>query len=198
MTMPSSDFVIHFPVPPRAIFIAGSGAAEPAYSQEQFDAACREARQRGAEEATELMERQMLDLRADVIALQSGTFSKLAAAHADLTAQFRSILPTLVTEAASRVLGATPISSDTVLGIVRELLQGVDQSSPELEVSLAPHDLELITGNEADFREKHPSITFRANAELKQGDCMVLSRFGTLDGRIATKLQVCKEALHAA
>ncbi|GDX09324.1 hypothetical protein LBMAG57_10960 [Verrucomicrobiota bacterium] len=188
---------VHFSVPPRAIFIAGTPPPEATYSQEQFDAACLEARQRGAGEATELMERQMLELRADALQLQSGTFSKLTAVHAELIAQFRTLLPALATEVASRVLAATPISQDTVLGIVNELLRGIDHGSPELEVRLSTRDLELIAGHEADFRGKHPALTFRADAELKQGDCIVQSRFGMLDGRIATKLQVCKEALHA-
>lgn len=196
--MQSSRLAIHFPVPPRTVFVAGTPQPAVTYSQEQFDAACREARQRGIDETTELLERQMLHLRADVLQLQSGTFSKLAAAHAELIAHFKDLLPALVTEAASRVLAATPISRDTVLGIVRELLQGIDPGSPELEVRLCSQDLELIAGNEDDFREKHPALTFRADPELKQGDCIVQSRFGMLDGRVATKLQVCKEALHAA
>ena len=196
--MPPSDLIIHFPVPPRAVFIAGSPPPEATYSQEQFDTACRDARQLGADEATHLLERQMLELRADVQHLQSGTFSKLASLHAELIAQFRTLLPELVTEAAARVLSGTPISQDTVLRIVGEVLQGIGHGSPELEVRLAPRDLELIAGHEADFREKHPALTFRPDAELKQGDCIVQSRFGMLDGRIATKLQMCKEALHAA
>jgi len=196
--MPPSKLTVRFPVPPRSVFVAGTSQPERTYSQEQFDAACREAHQRGAHEATELIERQMLDLRADVQHLQTSTFSRLSAAHAELIAQFRTLLPEIVTEIASRVISATPISQETVLGIVGEVLQGIEHRSPDLEVRLAPHDLELIAGHESDFREKHPALTFLADTELKPGDCIVQSRFGMLDGRISTKLQICKEALHAA
>lgn len=196
--MPPSKLNIHFPVPPRAIFLAGTPPPDLTYSQEQFDAACREAHQRGAHEATELLERQMLELRADVQHLQTATFTKLERAHADLIAQFRTLLPELVTEIASRVVSGTPISQDTVLSIVGEVLQGIEHRSPDLEVRLAPRDLELIAGHESNFREKHPALTFLADTDLKPGDCIVQSRFGMLDGRISTKLQICKEALHAA
>lgn len=196
--MSSSEFVIKFPVPPRAIFIAGAKSEIRKLSQQEFEVACSEARQRGADEAMALMEGQMLELRADVLHLQSRTFSELAAAHATLTAQFRSILPELVAEAASRVLAGTPVSQETVARIVGELLQGVEPGGQELEVRLAPGDLAWIAGLEPDFREKHPSISFRPDAELKPGDCIVESRFGTLDGRINSKLQLCKEALDAA
>ena len=144
------------------------------------------------------MERQMLELRADVQHLQSRTFAELAAAHAAVVAQFRALLPRLATEAASRVLAGMPLSRDAVLGIVAEMLHNIEPGSPELEVRLAPSDLELIAGNESGFREKHPAIIFRADGELKPGDCVVQSRFGMLDGTVATKLQICREALHAA
>lgn len=196
--MPPSEYVIHFPVPPRTIALVGTPGPSRTYSQQEFETACREARQRGADEATELMERQMLELRADVLHLQSRTFTELAAAHAVVIAQFRALLPELATEAASRVLAATPLSRDTVLKIVGEMLHNIEPGSPELEVRLATGDLELIAGHESDFREKHSAIIFRADAELKPGDCIVQSRFGMLDGTTATKLQVCKEALHAA
>ena len=54
---------------------------------------------------------------------------------------------------------------------------------------MQPADLELIAGYDAGFREKHPEITFRANPDLRSGDCMVQCRFGTIDGRLATKLR---------
>ena len=196
--MSQREHVIRFPVPPRRLTVAGAPEPGRTYSQEEFEAACGDARQCGADEAMQLMERQMLELRADVLHLQSRTFSELAEAHAAVVAQFRALLPKLATEAASRVLAGTPLSQDAVLGIVGEMLHNIEPGSPELEVRLAPSDMGLIAGHESDFREKHPAIIFRADAELKPGDCIVQSRFGMLDGTVATKLQICKEALHAA
>ena len=196
--MSQPDHVIHFPIPLRRVVVAGTPEPGRTYTEEEFEAACREARQRGADEAMQLTKRQMLDVRAEVLHLQSRTFSELAAAHAAIVAQFRALVPKLATEAASRVLAGTPISEGTVLNVVSEMLHNIEPGSPELEVRLAPADIGLIAGHEPDFREKHPAIIFRADAELKPGDCVVQSRFGMLDGTVATKLQICKEALHAA
>lgn len=196
--MSQPEHIIRFPVQPRRVVIAGTPEPGRTYTEQEFEAACREARQRGADEAMALMERQMLDLRTDVQHLQSRTFTELAEAHATVVAQFRALLPKLATEAASRVLAGALLSQDTVLGIVGEMLQNIEPGSPDLEVRLAPADLELIAGHESDFREKHPAILFRADGDLQRGDCIVQSRFGMLDGTIATKLQICKEALHAA
>lgn len=196
--MSQPEHVIRFPMPPRRVVIAGTPEPGRTYTEQEFETACREARQRGADEAMALMERQMLDLRADVQHLQSRTFTELSEAHATVVAQFRALLPQLAAEAASRVLAGALLSQDTVLGIVSEMLQNIEPGSPDLEVRLAPADLELIAGHESDFREKYPAIIFRADGDLKRGDCIVQSRFGMLDGTIATKLQICKEALHAA
>ena len=196
--MSQPEHIIRFPTPLRRVLIAGTPEPSRTFTEEEFEAACREAKQRGADEAMALIERQMLDLRADVQHLQSRTFTELAEAHATLVSQFRALLPKLAAEAASRVVAGTPLSQDMVLGIVGEMLQNIELGSPDLEVRLSPADLELIAGHESDFREKHPSIIFRADGDLKRGDCIVQSRFGMLDGRIATKLQICKEALHAA
>jgi flagellar assembly protein FliH len=140
----------------------------------------------------------MLELRAEVLHLQSRTFANLAAAHRTVATQFRELLPELVTEGAARVLAATPISRDTVLRIVAELLREVEPDETGVEVRLSPQDLEQIAANEGEFRERHPTLAFRADADLKPGDCVVRSRFGSLDGRTTVKLHALKEALHAA
>jgi flagellar biosynthesis/type III secretory pathway protein FliH len=49
--------------------------------------------------------------------------------------------------------------------------------------------LKLIESFQAGFRERYPQIEFRADPDLQPGDCVVTSRFGALDGRLATKLR---------
>ena len=95
-----------------------------------------------------LMERQMLDLRADVQHLQSRTFTELSKAHATVVAQFRALLPQLAAEAASRVLAGVLLSQDTVLGIVGEMLQNIEPGSP---------DLEATAGQRVDHKPRRPN-----------------------------------------
>jgi flagellar assembly protein FliH len=194
--MPSPEpLVIHFTESPRALYLAGAAPAAPTFSQEQLDEARREAYQRGAAEATHLLEQQMVELRDEAIRLQTETFAAVAAQHHALEEEFRTLLPDLVLAAATRILAGTPIEQLTVYRVVEEMLRGVTEDEGAVEVRLAPRDLTVLGEQDAGFREKHPQLTFRADPELKPGDCVVRSRFGTLDGRVATKLEALGEAL---
>ena len=73
--------------------------------------------------------------------------------------------------------------------LIEELLTEISEGRQTIEVSLSAHDLKLIEGNDARFREKYPEIEFRADADLRPGDCIARSRHGTIDGRLATKLK---------
>lgn len=51
-----------------------------------------------------------------------------------------------------------------------------------------------IDGDDA-LLEGYPNVKFFEDASLKSGDCQVKSRFGLLDGRIATKLRRLEEEI---
>ena len=173
--------------PKKVALIAPRGTAT--FADEDMETSRREGYRRGTEEATRLLERQMIEQRAEMVALQSETFASLARQHADLARQIHEVVPQLVLEAVARVLGGAEMDRETITKIAGDLLTEVTAGREEVELQLAPADLELIAGYEEGFREKHPSIVFRANPDLKPGDCMVRSRFGLLDGRLATKLR---------
>lgn len=191
--MPSfSAIKVHAPL--KALFLAGT-KPRPTFTEEELAAAKREAYQRGSEEASRLIERQMMEQRTDIMHLQSQTFAALAQQHAALVQQLRDVLPELAMEAVARILATAEIDRDAVLRITRDLLSEIAPGPEQVEVQLAPRDLELIVGYEEGFREKHPGIAFRADAELRPGDCVVRSRFGVVDGRLATKLRTVEEFL---
>ena len=159
------------------------------FTGEDLEAARRDGYRRGSEEATRLLERQMIEQRSEMVALQSETFAAITRQREELTQQMREVVPALAMEAVARVLADAEFDRDTVLRIANDLLSEVAPGREEVELHLAPHDLELIAGYEEGFREKHPAIIFHANPELRPGDCKILSQFGFIDGRLATKLR---------
>ena len=159
------------------------------FTGEDLEAARRDGYRRGGEEATRLLEKQMLEQRAEMVALQSETFAAITRQREALTQQMREVVPALALEAVARVLADAEFDRETVLRIANDLLSEVATGREEVELQLAPHDLELIAGYEETFREKHPAIVFHANPELRPGDCKILSKFGFIDGRLATKLR---------
>ena len=173
---------------PKKVGLAGPRSAAT-FSGDDVEAARREGYRRGSEEATRLLERQMIEQRSEMVALQSGTFAAVAHQQELLTQQMHEVVPALALEAVARVLADAEFDRDTILRIANDLLSEVASGREEVELQLAPPDLDLIAGFEDGFREKHPAIVFCANPELRTGDCKILSRFGFIDGRLCTKLR---------
>jgi len=191
--MPKDNVIkIHAPLKGVVLFGAGPRAT---FSEEQMAAARREEYQRGADEARRLIERQMVEQREELVHLQTETFAAVARQHEGLARQLYEMLPELALEAVARILARTEFDREMVLGITRDVLGEIEPSDAQVEVQLSARDLELIAGYEEGFREKHPTITFRANPELRTGDCMVRSRYGVVDGRLATKLRTVESFL---
>ena len=177
---------LHAPLKGIAL-AAPRGAAT--FTDDDIEAAKRDAYRRGTEEATRLLERQMIEQRGEMLALQSRTFAALEAQHAALAQQLHDVVPEVVMEGVARVLATTDFDREAILLIANDLLAEVAPGREPVELQLAPRDLEVIEGYDAGFREKHPAIVFRAAPDLRPGDCKVQCRFGMIDGRLATKLR---------
>jgi len=173
---------------PKAIFLAGKKPVRM-FTEAEHEHLRREAYHAGQEETARLMERQMLEQRTELVRLSTATLGALAAQHDALVRQIQEALPHLAIEATARVLASTTFDREAVLRIVEDLLAEIAPGPEQIEVQLAPHDLEALAQGEDRFREKHPAILFRANAELRPGDCQVRTRFGVIDGRLGTKLR---------
>ena len=173
---------------PKKIALTGPRLSA-AFSEDEVEAARREGYRRGSEEATRLLEKQMIEQRSEMVALQSGTFAAIAQQQEELTQQMQEVVPALALEAVARLLTGATFDRETIIHIANDLLTEVATGREEVELQLAPHDLDLIAGYEEGFREKHPAIVFRANPDLRSGDCKILSRFGFIDGRLSTKLR---------
>jgi flagellar assembly protein FliH len=185
--MPSHK-VIQFPQPLKGVFLAGTQPL-PRFSEEELEAARREGYHRGAEDTSRVLERQLMEQRAELVHLQSETFLALNQQHAAMFEQLRAVVPQLVMEAVARILGGTPPDAQAVMRIVDDLLAELTPTGEAVEVQLSATDLELITGYEEKVREKFPAIAFKASSELQPGDAIVRSRFGLIDGRMSTKFQ---------
>lgn len=173
---------------PKAVFLSGKKPVRM-YTEAEFEAMKREAYHAGTDEAQRLMERQMLEQRTELVRLCSETLQRLSEQHAALVQQIHEALPHLAIEATARVLASTEFDREAVTRIVEDLLAEIAPGPEQIEVQLCPHDYESLSGCDDRFREKYPAITFRANADLRPGDCQVRTRFGVIDGRLGTKLR---------
>jgi flagellar biosynthesis/type III secretory pathway protein FliH len=167
----------------------GPATPPPTFTAEEQEIARREAYQRGFEDASAMLEMQLVEQRGEVSHLQEKTLSAFAGHHDSLERQLRIALPDLTMEIVRRVLGGMEPDQDAVLKIVSEVLHGIAPGPETVEVCLSSRDLKLMENYQAGLRNRYPQIEFRADPDLQPGDCIVTSRFGALDGRLATKLR---------
>ena len=167
----------------------GPATPRPMFTAEELEAARREGYQRGFEDASAMIETQLLEQREEVSHLQDKTLQALGGHHDALERQFRAALPELTMEIVRRVLGGMEPDKDAVFKIVSEVLQGIAPGPETVEVCLSNRDLKLMENYQTGLRDRYPQIEFRVDPDLEPGDCIVTSRFGALDGRLATKLR---------
>jgi flagellar assembly protein FliH len=182
----SSTEVVRFPAAPVAITLLTACALA---QRESLEKACEEAYQRGFDEASSLLNRQILEQRSDLVHLQESTLRGLAGQHAALVAQVSALLPELAVEIARRVLAGIEPDRDLLRKIIEETLGEISPGSANVELRLCPHDFELMDGLADDFAHKYPGLLIVADAELSPGDCRARSRFGEIDGRLCTKFE---------
>ena len=182
---------IRFAAVPRAVRVT----AEQDALEARLEEASREAYRRGYAEAADVIERQLIAQRAEISHLQDVTFRAVSERLTQLIEDFHRALPLLAMEATRRVLAQWSPDCSTMERIVSELLDEIAPDSERVEVVMNPADVALVEGLDGAFREKHPAIEFRCDETLGRGDCVVRSRFGTIDGRIEAKLKTMEGLL---
>ena len=188
MTQVAARSTIAFSEPLRFIGLPGQ-VNTLTYTAGEVDEAIHGAYERGLAEARAASEAELTKLRADARAVIDGAFSKVVERHEYSLAQIRALLPKLVSEATSRVIAGVEVDGDLVRSVVNDLLGDVTPGADAVEVQLCPADLARVAGFDQELRHKFPNIHLTENRELQPKDCVVKTRFGVLDGRIASKLK---------
>jgi len=157
----------------------------------------RAAYERGLAEGEKRLAGQLLRQRAELIGLQNGVLASLRQAVPQVVAQCESGLIELALEVARKLVSGLPISLDMVETAVRAAIAQVEEKT-EFDIFLNPEDLALLRqcyspvllpapGNEA--------VQFHDSAEVSRGGCLVQTRFGAIDARRETKLELIRQSL---
>jgi len=161
----------------------------------QRDREIDEAYRRGYEEASSQYRQQILDFRSEVNALREGAFDALEARFKSVLEEAREALVSLAYAAAVRILGGLEISPEIVDSVVRALIEEAGLDDERMEVRLHPADIALLEEIDSGLKARHPGLVFQPDEGLQRGDCLLTSKFGKIDGLLATKLARFKESL---
>jgi flagellar assembly protein FliH len=140
---------------------------------------------------------QLVQQRAEVMALQTGVLASLRQTIPQITRDCERALVTLALEAAQRLVAGLPISLDLIEAAVKEACAAVEETT-EFAVLLHPEDLAMLERANSPLllpQGGHERIHFQSSAQVTRGGCVVQTRFGVIDARRETKMELLQRAL---
>ena len=154
--------------------------------------------QRGVAEGEKHLREQLLKQRAELLQLQNGVLASLRQAAADVVRQGETALIELALETARKLVGDLPISAEMLAANVRAALAEAKDAT-EFDIYLHAEDLALLQACNAPDLLPGADKTLRlhASADVTRGGCLVQTRFGEIDARRETKMELIRQSLGA-
>jgi len=151
----------------------------------------------GRMEGERALSEQLIRQRAEVMELQTGVLASLRDAVPQVTRDCEGMLVTLALEAAHKFVSEIPVSAEMLEGAVKEACAQVEDCA-EFAVQLHPEDLALLERTNSPLllpQGGKDRIHFHGSGHVSRGGCIVQTRFGVIDARRETKLELMKNAL---
>ena len=191
MTSPAPE-TLRLSRPLRALRFAPAGI-DPQLLADREQAAF----ERGRIDGERALGAQLLQQRAELIEIQNGIFQSLRDALPTTIHDCETSLVTLAFEVAQKLVADLPITADSVAATIREALDQA-QEAGECWVQLHPDDLALV--ERLNTPQALPNgaterLHFEASPAVTRGGCLVKTRFGLVDARRETKLELLKKSL---
>lgn len=154
---------------------------------QQIELARKEGYERGREDAERFYNMQLVDYRKELVSLHENLGESLDREYQSMLSEFKARMPAIVVSLLKKVWSHLEWEGDDIRSMVDEALMAYAPGEAPLEVYLSPMDMTLF--EEMEVKGQYGSVVFKEDLSLKQGDCLVKSRFGLLDGRLETKLR---------
>jgi flagellar assembly protein FliH len=140
---------------------------------------------------------QLVRQRGELIDLQQGIFHSLTQTIPQVARDCEEILVQLAIETAQKLVGSLPISPEMIEATVREAISQVEEETDFL-VLLNPQDLALLQKVNSPLLvpdERNQRIRLKESTDVSRGGCLVHTRFGMIDARRETKVELIKKSL---
>ncbi len=174
-----------------------AGESHPTPPSADLEAARREGYEAGRAEAEQTLGEQLVRQRAEVGAVSLGVLESLQRAVSQVVRDSERHLVALALDIARKLVAEAPVTVEMVQGAVAEALSEVEGAA-EVHVRLNPEDLELLKSTESALLAPTASgakVQFHDAPEVSRGGCLVQTRFGVIDGRRETRLELLKKSL---
>jgi len=150
----------------------------------------------GTAEGERRLSQQLLEQRNQIMGLQSGVLEALQKAASDVLVQSEQAMVQLAFAIAEKLVGETAISASMVAASVRTAIAEAEQAT-DFQIQLNPEDLALLQQSESPMLQPGPAqvFHFESSPAITRGGCLVVTRFGIIDGRRETRRDQLEEAL---
>ena len=179
------------------LVFAGREVDRPDDSQEQQQRE-QAAYDRGLVDGEKRLSEQLLRQRTEILQLQNGVLASLRDAVPQVIHQSEVALIELALEVAQKLVDGITITAEMVEANIRSALEQAEHSA-EIRVMLHAEDLALLQQANAQVLQSEPGkdkLLFHASSEVTRGGCLVQTRFGVIDSRRETKLELIRQALN--
>ena len=152
--------------------------------------------QRGRIDGERSLSEQLLRQRAAVVDLHNGVLSSLRDAVPQVIRDTENALVEIAFEVARKIATAAPIDAAQLQAAVQEAVaQAADTS--ELTVQVNPADLALLQALKSPMLnpQDNKNIQLVAANHITRGGCVVQTRFGIIDARRETRVEMLRNSL---
>jgi flagellar assembly protein FliH len=170
------------------------GSSDSSWLQKEREQAAFE---RGRQEGEKALSEQLMRQRRELLELQQGVLDSLRRAIPQVIRETESVLVNLAAEVAFKLVGELPITSEMIQANIREALNQVEGTT-DFEVLLHPEDLEMLQRTHAPIllpTGDTEKVRFGTAPNISRGGCLVHTRFGVIDARRETKIELIEQAL---
>jgi flagellar assembly protein FliH len=186
--------LLHLTVPMRDVKIVRS-ADRATVQQQDLQAHFEQGRLEGERALAE----QLLRQRAEILELQNGVLASLREVVPQVVRDCESGLVQLALEAAQRVVGGLPISTELIETAIREVCAEVEDTA-EFTIQLHPEDLKLLEQSQSPLLQPpagRERIHFLPSQQVTRGGCVVQTPFGLIDARRETRFELLRQSVSA-
>jgi flagellar assembly protein FliH len=193
---PWSDTLL-FPQPLRDVRPRGGELDVEAVSSRASEEELRASYERGHRDGEKNLSDQLLQQRNEIQEIVTGVLKSMKDAVPQVMHDTESSLVALAFSIAQKIVAELPITTAMVEAVVRDALTQIEGTT-EFTVRLHPADLELLQKSGSpllDAKDESKEFRFVASGEVTRGGCLVQTRFGTVDARRETKLDLLQRNL---
>jgi len=153
---------------------------------------------RGRQEAEAFAQAQIVETRDEYLQVQEALFQRIHEQFEQMVSTVATRVPNLVLAMVRRLWGGLELTPESVRQNLEDLLREISPDGEQLQVLLCPEDFALLQESDKGQFASLNGLVLVEDEGLEKGDCLIRSRFGTVDARIETKLKKVAEEMRGS